>query len=99
AVRVMLFGYPATEKMIAVTHTPAAAVFGVSEIFLPTQSGERSDELEGRARRKCANRAVYERIAFVLLQCLPILGFDARNECVWVERRNPDHSQNVAVVW
>src|SRR6266550_9461239 len=95
----MLFGYPATEKMIAVTHTTEAAVFGVSEIFCPTQSGKRGHKLKGRPRRQCADRAVYQRIAFVLLQCLPILGFDARNECVGVERRHRDHSQNVAVVW
>src|SRR4029077_3874543 len=95
----MLFSYPATEKVIAVTHTAAAAVFGVSEIFCPAQSGERGYELKGRPRRQCADRPVYEWIALVFLQRLPILGFDARNECVGVERRHRDHSQNVAVVW
>src|SRR5689334_6119264 len=95
----MLFRYPATEKVIAVTHTPATAVLCVSEIFWRTQSGERGDELKGRRRRQCADRAVYERIAFVLLQCLPILGFNARNECVGVERWYRDHGQNIAVVW
>src|SRR5207244_680773 len=95
----MLFGHPATEKVVAVTHTRAAAVFGVSEILCPTQSGKRGDELKGRPRWQCADRAVYERIAFVLLQRLPILGFDARNECVGVERRHRGHGQNIAVVW
>src|SRR5438046_1710457 len=94
----MFFGYPATEKVIAVTHTAAAVVFGTSEIFWSTQSGERGDQLESRARRQCTDRAVHERIAFVLLQYFPILGFDARNECVWIERRHRGHGQNVAVV-
>jgi hypothetical protein len=46
AMRVMFFGYPASEKVIAVTHTAAAAVFGACEIFRAAQTGERRDKLE-----------------------------------------------------
>jgi hypothetical protein len=42
----MFFGYPAAKKVIAVTHTATAAVFGACEIFRAAQTGERRDELE-----------------------------------------------------
>src|SRR6266702_1564099 len=45
-VRIMFFGYPALEEVIAVTHTATAAVFGACEIFGAAQTGERRDELE-----------------------------------------------------
>ena len=46
SVRVMLFGYPAPEKVVAVADAAVAAVFGACEIFRAPQTRERCDELE-----------------------------------------------------
>ena len=43
----MLFSYPASEKVVAVTDAAVATVLDVSEIFGAPQTGERRDELEG----------------------------------------------------
>ena len=85
--------------MIAVTHTAAAAVMRICKIFRAAQSSEGGDELKCRAWRQRADRAVDQRIAFVFLQRFPILRLDARNESIWIERRNRSHRQDVAVVW
>jgi hypothetical protein len=45
-VRVMLFGYPASEKVVTVADAAVATVLGACEIFRAPQTGERCDELE-----------------------------------------------------
>src|SRR5213593_4418077 len=84
-VRIMFFGYPALEEVIAVTHTATAAVFGTCEIFCAPQTGERRDELECRSWRQAADRTINQWIGLIFLQCCPILRFDAGDESVWVE--------------
>ena len=85
--------------MVAVADAAAATVLGACEIFRAPQTGERRDELECRAGRQTADRAVDQWIALVFLQRRPILRLDAGDESIWIERRHRSHRENVAVVW
>src|SRR5439155_18327312 len=67
AVRVMFFGHPALEEVVAVAYASAAAVTRVCKIFRAPQTGERCYELECRSRRQGADRTVDQWIALVFL--------------------------------
>src|SRR6266550_7223042 len=66
-VRIMFFGYPASEEVVAVADAAVAAVLGACEIFRAPQTRERRDELECRSWRERAHGTAYERVAFIFL--------------------------------
>ena len=72
------------EIVIAVGDAAAAIKCLLAEMF--SQTRQRRHNFKSRARRQCADRAIHERIGFVLLQRFPIFCLDARNESVRVER-------------
>ena len=62
------------------------------------QTGERGHDLEGRAGRESADRAIDQRMRLVVAQFVPIFRLDARDESVRIERRHRSHREDVAIV-
>src|SRR4051794_25627900 len=94
--RAALLRDPEMEVMLAVPHAATAVEALVPNVF--TQTGERGDDLEGRSRREGADCPIDPRTSLVFLQRLPVLGLDARDKSVWIERWHRDHRQHVAIV-